>query len=48
MNYDKLLHLDWWQGLTATDRFPLMRKYEVKQVNNKLIYRVWIAENNKN
>ena len=37
-------HLDWWHSLTASEHFALMRKYEVKQVNNKLIKRMWSGE----
>ena len=36
--------IEWWQSLPATDRFPLMRKYEVKQVNDKLIKKMWLSE----
>ena len=35
---------DWWQSLSASERFPLMRKYEVKQVNDKLIKKMWRGE----
>jgi hypothetical protein len=44
MNYDKGQHLDWWQLLPALERFPLMRKYDVKQVTNKLIYKMFKGE----
>ena len=36
--------IDWWQTLSATERFHLMKKYEVKQVNDKLIRRMWLGE----
>lgn len=36
--------IEWWQSLPATDRFPLMRKYEVKQVTDKLIKKMWLGE----
>lgn len=36
--------IQWWQSLPATDRFPLMRKYGVKQVTDKLIKRMWLGE----
>jgi hypothetical protein len=35
---------EWWQSLSAADRFPLMRKYDVKQVNDKFIKRMWRGE----
>ena len=44
MNYDKGQHLEWWQSLSASDRFPLMRKYDVKKVNNKIIYKMFKGE----
>ena len=34
----------WWQSLSASDRFPLMKKYDIKQVNDKLIKRMWRGE----
>jgi hypothetical protein len=36
--------IEWWQLLNASDRFPLMRKYEVKQVTDKLIKKIWLGE----
>ena len=39
--------IEWWQSLSATDRFPLMRKYDVKQVTDKLIKKMWLGENKK-
>ena len=36
--------IEWWQSLPATERFPLMRKYEVKQVTDKLIKKMWLGE----
>ena len=36
--------IEWWQLLPATDRFFLMRKYEVKQVTDKLIKKMWLGE----
>lgn len=36
--------IEWWESLPVTDRFPLMKKYEVKQVNEKLIKRMWLGE----
>ena len=36
--------IEWWQSLPAPDRFPLMRKYEVKQVTDKLIKKMWLGE----
>ncbi len=35
---------DWWKSLSASDRFPLMRKYDIKQVNDKLIKKMWRGE----
>ena len=46
MTYDKGLHIDWWQKMEVNKRFELMKKHSIKQVNNKLIYRMWKAENN--
>lgn len=42
--YDKGKHLDWWQSLPATERFPLMKKYDINQVSNKLIHRMFNGE----
>ena len=36
--------INWWQSLSATDRFPLMKKYDVKQVTDKLIKKMWLGE----
>ena len=36
--------IEWWQSLSATDRFPLMRKYDVNQVTDKLIKKMWLGE----
>jgi hypothetical protein len=44
MNYDKGKHLNWWQSLDVLDRFSLMKKYDVKQVTNKLIYKMFNSE----
>jgi hypothetical protein len=48
MNYQKGEHLKWWQSIPAIERFTLMRKYSVKQVNNKLIYKMWNGEFHSN
>lgn len=35
---------EWWQLLSAIERFTFMSKYEVKQVNDKLIKKMWRLE----
>lgn len=40
----KKQHIDWWQSLTGSQRFPLMKKYNIKSVNDKLIKRMWRGE----
>ena len=35
---------DWWKYTSASERFSLMRKYDVKQVNDKLIKKMWRGE----
>jgi hypothetical protein len=44
MKYDKGTHLDWWHSLPSSERFPLMRKHNVEQVTNKLIYKMFKVE----
>jgi len=44
MEHTKGEHLEWWKSLPATERFPLMRKYNIKQITNKLIYKMWVGE----
>ena len=41
-NFDD--YKEWWQSLPASDRFPLMQKYDVKQVSDKLIKKMWRSE----
>lgn len=36
--------IEWWQSLSATERFPLMKKHGINQVNDKLIKRMWNKE----
>ena len=36
---------EWWQNKNAPDRFMLMNKYNIKQVNDKLIKRMYEKEN---
>jgi hypothetical protein len=51
-NYDKGPHLDWWHSLSGSECFKMMKKYDFKQVNNKIIYMIWSREfpkeNNQN
>lgn len=44
-SYEKGEHIIWWQSLSACERFPIMQKHNIKQVNNKLIYKMWKSEN---
>ena len=37
-------HIKWWQTVSVADRFALMKKHNIKQVNDKLIKRMWFAE----
>ena len=37
-------HIEWWQLIPVIDRFSLMKKYEVKKVNDKLIKKMWRSE----
>lgn len=43
----KKQHIDWWQSLGASQRFPLMKKYNIKSVSDKLIKRMWKGEDNE-
>lgn len=43
--------IKWWLSLEAKERFALMKKHNVKSVNDKLIKRMWNEEyinNDKN
>jgi len=41
MNYNKGKHIEWWQTLSAPERFRFMNKHDFKHVTGKLIYTVW-------
>lgn len=34
----------WWKSLPANQRYPLMEKYKVKWVSEKLIKKMWKGE----
>jgi hypothetical protein len=41
-NFDD--YKEWWQSLPAPNRFLIMQKYGIKQVNDKLIKRMYAGE----
>ncbi len=40
-NYDKGMHLEWWNELSAVNKWYYQKTYKVKQITNKNIFKMW-------
>ena len=45
MKTTQLIWNEWWQNLTAVERFRLMKKHNVSVINSKTIKKMYNKEN---